>query len=209
MENRIFLRNIESVYFLTFNTKAKLRMQSTHFNGIKIELVKIIKVGFETSLDACLSHQRRMHLWDCWRVGSIRNNEFMIPEKCCNMLQETSQCFMFPPTIFSLEILFMVVIEFFIINKVFPENWKKDFCQSRVKDACWWCDGQYPGPFIDRSNVNIFCNYWGCVKMKSERRMLRNCTSLHFETCKRKDADIKNQKIAKIVDFDYFLCVFD
>ena len=62
MENRIFLRNIESVYFLTFNTKAKLRMQSTHFNGIKIELVKIIKVGFETSLDACLSHQRRMHL---------------------------------------------------------------------------------------------------------------------------------------------------
>ena len=38
------------------------------------------------------------------------------------MLQETSQCFMFPPTIFSLEILFMVVIEFFIINKVFPEN---------------------------------------------------------------------------------------
>ena len=61
-KNRIFLRNIESVYFLTFNTKAKLRMQSTHFNGIKIELVKIIKVGFETSLDACLSHQRRMHL---------------------------------------------------------------------------------------------------------------------------------------------------
>ena len=45
--------------------------------------------------------------------------------------------------------------------------------------------------------------------MKSERRMFRNCTSLHFVTCKRKDADIENQKIAKIVDFDYFLCVFD